>query len=209
MLWLLDQYLVGIRITEYGGLTKRAQLDDMSVLSPSLNLLYVLGGMKMFSDHELLQDLQDHIENPDYFDPVTDSYDIARTIRCIKAQPLQTYLHHVAVVSRMRTRYSKAFNELVDCRWQDTHLLDFKQSYELFGKWDVEYGFDKRPKSDVVMRALARECKWRIPKCRWLGWDMKPLETWEYSPPTLLELAMKIKRDMDSYERGLWHIKRS
>ena len=34
---------------------------------------------------------------------------------------------------------------------------------------------------------------------------MKPLENWEYSPPTLIELALKIKRDMDAYERGLWH----
>ena len=62
-----------------------------------------------------------------------------------------------------RKKKSKAFNDLVDRLLQDTHLLDFKQSYELFGKWDVKYGFDKRPKSDVMMRALAREYRRRIP----------------------------------------------
>ena len=49
-----------------------------------------------------------------------------------------------------------AYNDLLDTLLHG-HLLDFRQSYELFGKWDLEYGFDKRPKSDVVMRALARE----------------------------------------------------
>ncbi len=85
----------------------------------------------------------------------------------------------MAVVSRMRTRFGKAFNELVDCLLQNSHLLDFKQLHELFRKWDMEYGFNKRPKSDIVMRALAREYRWRIPKCRWLGWNMQPLEDWK------------------------------
>ncbi len=66
----------------------------------------------------------------------------------------------------------------------------------MFGKWDVEYGFDKRPKSDVVMRTLAREFDWKMPKCRWLGWDLKPLEKWEYKRLTLTELAMKVKNDI-------------
>jgi len=48
-----------------------------------------------------------------------------------------------------------AYKDLLDTLLQDDgHLLDFRQSYELFRKWDLEYRFDKRSKSDVVMRAL-------------------------------------------------------
>ena len=35
-------------------------------------------------------------------------------------------------------------------------MLDFRVTYELFGRWDVKYAFDRRPKSDAVMRTLAR-----------------------------------------------------
>jgi hypothetical protein len=66
----------------------------------------------------------------------------------------------------------------------------------MFGRWDLEYEFDKRPKSNAVMRTLAREFKCKMPKCRWLGWDMKPLKKWEYKPLTLMELAMKVKDDI-------------
>ena len=47
------------------------------------------------------------------------------------------------------------------------------------------------------MRTLAREFDWKMPKCRWVGWNMKPLEKWEYKRPSLMELAMTIKREME------------
>ena len=63
-----------------------------------------------------------------------------------------------------------AYNELLDnLLHKDGHLLDFRQTFEMFGKWNLEYGFDKRPKSDVVMRTLARAFNNKISKCRWIG----------------------------------------
>ena len=35
------------------------------------------------------------------------------------------------------------------------------------------------------------------PRCKWLGWDVKPLMKWEYEPPTLMEVAMKVKEHLD------------
>jgi len=108
-------------------------------------------------------------------------------------------IQHEVVLARFRRRYGKVFNELVNLLLgQDYKLLDFRQLYELYLKWDAEYGFDKRPKSDAVMRTLAREFKFKMPKCKWLGWDMKPLKKWEYKRPSLMELAMKVKDELDA-----------
>lgn len=78
------------------------------------------------------------------------------------------------------------------------HMLDFRQLHELYGKWDREAGFDRRPKSDFLMRALLREYRQKPPRCKWLGWDMKPLEKWEYEPPTLMDVAEKVKEHLDN-----------
>ena len=192
MLWLLDQFLLGVCISEDGGVTWR--VIDTSIKHPSLHLLYLLAGMVLSHEHEQIDNLREHIDTPDYFIPESDSSIIAQLVRCFGEPPLSVLIQHEVVLARLRRRYGKVFNELatllIDC---DNHLLDFRQLYDLFLKWDVEYGFDKRPKSDAVMRTLARGLNLRIPKCRWVGWDMKPLEKWEYKPLTLMELAMKVK----------------
>ena len=139
------------------------------------------------------------IDTRDYFAPESDSNIIAQLVRCFKNHPISVLIQHEVVLSRFRMRFRKAYNELLDNLLQsDGHLLDFRQTYEMFGKWDLEYGFDKRPKSDVVMRTLARVFNWKIPKCRWVGWDMEPLEKWEYKRLTLMELAMKVKNELDA-----------
>ena len=197
LLWLLDQYLEGICVTENGGVTKRVMLNQTAMKSPSLHLLYLLAGMVMANEHEQIDDLRKHIDTPDYFAPESDSNLIAQLVRCFNTHPISVLIQHEVVLSRFRMRFRKAYNELLDTLLHnDGHLLDFRQTYEMFGKWDLEYGFDKRPKSDVVMRTLARVFNWKMPKCRWVGWDMKPLEKWEYKRPSLMELAMKVKDDI-------------
>ena len=42
--------------------------------------------------------------------------------------------------------------------------------------------------TDFLMREL--------PRCKWLGWDMKPLGKWEYEPPTLMDVAEKVKEHL-------------
>ena len=46
---------------------------------------------------------------------------------------------------------------------------------------------------DDGMRALLREYRQKLPRCKWLGWDMKPLGKWEYEPPTLLDVPTIIQ----------------
>lgn len=175
-------------------MTKRVMLNQTAMKSPSLHLLYLLAGMVMAKEHEQIEDLRNHIDTPDYFAPESDSNLIAQLVRCFNTHPLSVIIQLEVVLSRFRMRFRKAYNELLNrLLHSENHLLDFRQTYEMFGRWDVEYGFDKRPKSDVVMRTLAREFDWKMPKCRWLGLDLKPLEKWEYKRLTLMELAMKVK----------------
>ena len=63
------------------------------------------------------------------------------------------------------------------------------QAYGLFNRWDVEFGFDHRPKSDFVIRSLLREFNQKPLRCKWLGWDLKPLDEWTYKQPPLNELV--------------------
>ena len=197
LLWLLDRYVTGVLVHENGGLTRSGTIGEEEML-PSCLLLHALAGMVMSCDKEVLFDLRDHVDNKEYFHMDSDSRFAAEIVCCFDALPTLVFAHHVQVLTRFRTRFRKPYNELVALLLQGKHLVDFKQAYELFGRWDLEFGFDKCPKSDFVMRALARELKWKVPKCGWIGWDLNPLASWEYKRPTLIEVAMKIKEQMDT-----------
>lgn len=199
MLWLLDQYLMGICVREEGGATVRLHVNDALMKHPSHHLLYVLAGMVMASEYEIMDDLREHVANPDYFAEDTDSRIAAQAVSVFNAPPLVTLMHHDLVMTRMRRRFSRQYNELLSLLLQaENHMLDFRQLHELYGKWDREAGFDKRPKSDFLMRALLREYRQKPPRCKWLGWDMKPLEKWEYEPPTLMDVAEKVKEHLEN-----------
>ncbi len=198
MLWLLDQYLAGIYICENGGVTMRVAFPDRKMTHPSQHLLYTIAGMVMTYDHDVIDDLRAHVDTPEYFAKETDSYAAAMLVRCFKANPFGVLLFHDAAAMRLRIRFRRQYNELLDMLFKDeNHTLDFKRLHELFGKWDREAGFDKRPKSDLVMRSLKRMFKWRTPRCKWLGWDLKPLDNWKYSPPSLMDVALQVKDDME------------
>lgn len=76
------------------------------------------------------------------------------------------------------------------------HFIDLATLYDMFGRWDSEFGFDQRPKSDFVTRMLMRVSGQKAPKCRWLGWDGRPLTDWSYKRTTLRELALEAKECM-------------
>ena len=95
---------------------------------------------------------------------------------------------------RFRERFRHPYKELVERLLKEPHAINVEEAYNLFGRWDKEFGFDKRPKSDFVTRALLREFKWKPPKCKWLGWDMKPLDGWQYSRVPL-ERVVKLARE--------------
>jgi hypothetical protein len=203
MLWLLDQYLGGVYACGQGGMAQRVLIGKDTLVLPSQHLLYLLAGMVMSCDWECIKDLRDHVDTPDYFAKETDSFLAATLVHAFKAPPLVVFINHEVVISRLRHRIARPFNEMLNLLLhRENHILDFKELYEMTGRWDVEYGFDKRPKSDYVMRTLARECRVKVPKCKWLGWNMKPLKNWEYKRPTLMELAMKIMVDMEERQSG-------
>ena len=154
--------------------------------------------MVMSHEHEIIEVLRTHIGTSDYFAPETDASLIAQLVGCFDSPPLSVLIQHEVALVHFRTRFRKAYNELLSRLLHNKeHLLDFRETYELFGRWDVEYGFDRRPKSDAVMRTLARSQNRSVPRCKWLGWDMKPLEAWEYKPLTLMELAGLVKTGLD------------
>ncbi len=85
---------------------------------------------------------------------------------------------------------------------KEPHAISVEDAYDLFGRWDKEFGFDKRPKSDFVTRTLLREFKWKPPKCKWLGWDMKPLDGWQYSRVPL-ERVVELAKEEFGKKEGL------
>jgi len=197
LLWLLGRCVTGVLVNENGGLTRSGTIGEEEML-PSCLLLRALAGMVMSCEREVVFDLRDHVDDKEYFHKDSDSRFAAEIVSCFDTPPMLVFAYHIQALTRFRTRFRKPYNELVDLLLQGNHLVDFKQAYELFGRWDLEFGFDKRPKSDFVMRALAKELKWKVPKCKWLGWDLKPLASWEYKRPTLIEVAIKIKEQMDT-----------
>ena len=197
MLWLLEQHLTRVMVSEEGGVTQFSSVGGHSRLSPGEQLMFLLAGMVMSSNRDVLFDLREHVDTPDYFDPRTDSYYAAKMARCFNVPPGAALIRHEMVMSRLRRRFGKPYNELLNMVLEkDGHFLDARELYELEGRWDREYGFTLRPKSDLVMRAMARECGIEVPRCKWLGWDMKPLASWKYRRPTLLETVLGDMNDI-------------
>lgn len=194
MLWLLDQHLFGIFIRKEGGMTRRLEAEGNTMGMASHYILYILAGMIMEQRKEAVEELHEHADDSGCFDQRTDSYFVAKALENFEDPPLVVLSRHEAVIRRCRRRFARQFNELVDILLhRSEHALVFNQAYELFAKWDIMAGFDKRPKSDFVMRALAREFGWRLPRCKWIGWDMEPLPPdWEPRPKRTLEEIIKI-----------------
>lgn len=191
VIWLLARYLAGVCILEQGGITISINAEKPPMLS-SFHLLHALAGMDMANDWEVIEDLREHVATPDYFQKGSDSWLAATLVQAFKDAPLVVFLAHQVILTRFRTRFRRPYKELVDLLLKEPHAIGAVEAYELFGRWDNEFGFDKRPKSDFVTRALMREFKWKPPKCKWLDWDMKPLEGWQYSRlpcEKVLELA--------------------
>ena len=162
-------------------------------------LLHSLAGMLMAKRKEVIEELHENVGNPDCFDPRTDSYFIAKALEDFDEPPLVVLSRHEAIIMRCRRRFARQFNELVDLLMRSPkHAVVFDKAYRLFAKWDRMAGFDKRPKSDFVMRALAREFGWRLPRCKWVGWDMEPLPPdWKPMPkPTLEDIARKVSEGL-------------
>ena len=180
VLWLLDRYLGGVCLLEKGGVTVSVNAEKPPQV-PSFHLLHALAGMEMANDVEVIEDLRTNVATPDYFYKGTDSWLAATLVKAFTGTPISVFLSHQVALTRFRVRFRHPYKELVNLLLDEPHAISAVQAYELFGRWDAEYGFNKRPKSDFVMRTLLREFKWKTPRCKWLGWDMKPLDDWKYS----------------------------
>ena len=67
---------------------------------------------------------------------------------------------------RFLVRFCHPYKELVNLLLDEPHAISTVQAYKLFGRWSAEYGFNKRPKSDFVMRTLLHEFKQKPPRCK-------------------------------------------
>ena len=199
MLWLLEQHLFGIFIRKEGGITRRLEPAGNTMGMASHYILYILAGMLMEQRKEVIEELHEHAGDPDYFDQRTDSCFVAKALEDFDEPPLVVLSRHEAIILRCRRRFARQFNELVDILLRNPkHAVVFDRAYRLFNRWDRMAGFDKRPKSDFVMRALAREFGWRLPRCKWIGWDMEPLPPdWKPMPKlTLEDIAKKVSEQL-------------
>ncbi len=193
VLWLLDRYLGGVCLLDKGGVTVSVNAGKPPQV-PSFHLFHALAGMEMGNDVDVINDLREHVATPDYFYKGADSWLAATLVKAFRGTPLSVFLTHQVALTRFRERFRHPYKELVNRLLAEPHAISVGEAYELFGRWDAEFGFDKRPKSDFVMRTLLRENKQKPPKCKWLGWDMKPLEGWTYSRLPL-EKIMELARE--------------
>ena len=151
-----------------------------------------IAGMDTSYDSAVGFELRDHLGQPKYFKKGTDSWKVATILEAMgKYTDLDLssiLLRLECVVSRLRQRFNKPFSETVSLLMEEPHEITLEQFYDLYGKWDLAYGLDKRPKSDVVLRAIVREFKCPPPRCKWLDWDFQPLREWTYRRTTLEEV---------------------
>ena len=153
-----------------------------------------MSGMVLGGDYDLLSDLRQHVTEPDYFEPMSDSYYAAEALPLIGGDPTTVVSQFQDIILRLGSRFNTAHR-------QATKLLLEKQAiavdtiHGLFSQWDVEYGLVSRPKSDIVCRMIARTFRWRLPRGKHIGWDFKPLPV-DYVAPRrvgLIELLDRVK----------------
>ena len=191
--WLLDRPLAGCVVTDKAGLTKIIQTDDtQEQIIP--HILVALAGMKMGNDQEAIFELEDHIDNPAHFHAATDSRIVADAMQVFEQSQRQSlFLQCRTILSRVRTHFRKVYAEICNRLATPPHQLFFAELNQLFRQWDLEYGFDKRPKSDYVMRMFHRLTSQPLPKKgQWLDWDNQVLLEWQYRPMSLKDIVRLI-----------------
>lgn len=196
ILWLLDRYAVACITTDEGGLTKALDEHDTKE-TPHQRILYAMAGMVLAGDFDLLSDLRQHATKPDYFDKYSDSHYVAEALPLIGGDPAFVLNQFHDIILRLGGRFRKAHRQVTKLL-QKNRQITFDTIHGLFSQWDVEYGLEIRPKSDIVCRIIARAFRWPMPRGRFIGWDFKPLPV-DYVAPArmgLMELAEQVKRQV-------------
>lgn len=197
LLWLFGRFPMVAVVLEKGGETRLLDLGEPPFV-PLQCLLYAMAGMVCAGDRGLVDELMEHTGEPGYFDVHTDSAFASDTANAMQCPSRSALAIAERLLLRIKRRYAKPLAEIRACFLESAprHSLGFDRALELFARWDVEYGFTVRPKSDVLARMFARECRISVPRSGWLGWDWKPLKGWEYRLPSARELAERTMEQM-------------
>ena len=75
-----DRYAVACGIADGCGLTK-ALGEPSAKETPHQRILYAMSGMVLAGEFELISDLRQHVTEPDYFSPISDSHYVVATRR--------------------------------------------------------------------------------------------------------------------------------
>ncbi len=194
--WLLDRPLAGCIVTDKAGLTHAIRTEDtQEQIIP--HILVALAGMSMASEFEVIDELEEHLHEPGYFHDKTDSRIVAEAMQTFDpAHRLPLLFQFRLLLSRLRRRFGKVYAEIRQLLSQPPHQLFFIELNQLFQKWDLANGFDRRPKSDLVMRMFRRIAHQPLPKGQWLDWGNDVLAEWEYKPTSLKETVLLAERDL-------------
>ena len=196
MLWLLDRYAIACIITDESGLTKALDDKPGEKETPHQRILYALAGMVLGGDYDLLRDLRQHATEPGYFDPMSDSHYIAEALPHIGGEPALVLCQFNDIILRLGSRFRKAHRQATTLLLEPREIA-FDTVHAMFSQWDVEYGLESRPKSDIVCRTIARTFRWPMPRGRFIRWDFKPLPEGYVVPARigLMELAERVKQE--------------
>jgi len=199
MFWLMDRIIAGVCAKTGGGMTYQVSQPKELEMQHE-HIIGTLAGMVGEANVEVINELYEHIADPSWFRPDTDSYHVASGISMLKGPADRQLVIYIEVVERLLAKFSTARNQVARLLEKE-EMLDLKQIYELFTAWDEKYGFTTRPKSDYVCRLIGRFSHWKMPRKGWIGWDFKPLNEWTYNPPSLIEVAMKCKEHFDGLKK--------
>ena len=118
--------------------------------------------------------LRQHATEPGYLNPMSDSYYVAEALPLIIGVPALLLSQFQDIILRLGSRFNKAHRQATKLL-RETQAIAFDTIHELFSQWDVEFGLESRPKSDIVCRMIAKAFRWRLPRGKHIGWDFKPL----------------------------------
>ena len=172
MAWLLDRNASSCVLHEDSG-TPPTQFKGETIHQ---QLLATLAGMVAEGNREVLGDLLENLNNPDYFSRQTDAYAAAGIAAMLdERERRDIVIGFILALAELFQEYSQALQQARE-RLLIHHEISSEEGQTLWQEWDRLFHLENRPKSDVVYRALDRQLDWHLPAQCFIGWDLQPMQ---------------------------------
>ena len=171
--WLLDRPATTCILQDTDGSSPASLPPKTAILYQ--RLLGALAGIAAEGNREVIADLFDNFDNPDYFSRQSDAYTLARTATMIDERERRDILVGCLIVaSELFQSFDSALQQTKTLLLRDSAV--HSETAQTFRRdWDRVFQLEERPKSDVIYRALAKQFAWDLPADCFIGWDFHPV----------------------------------